>query len=116
MRSGIRVLVRVNEDTIGNPSPGVFDLDANLLRSNLPLFLFMVESLDRNMVEQRWRSQLGGEKKEIEDQGQGVPAVFIARSYRTRLVGILDTSGICGLADLFPNFIYLILIHFYIIS
>ena len=27
----------MNEDAIGNPSPGAFDLDANLLRSNLPL-------------------------------------------------------------------------------
>lgn len=62
--------MRVNEDTIGNPSPGVFDLDVNLLRSNLPLFLFTVESLDRNMVEQRWRRRLGGEKREIEDQGR----------------------------------------------
>ena len=40
----VAALERVNEDVIGNPSPGAFDLDANLLRSNLPLFLFMVET------------------------------------------------------------------------
>ena len=64
MRSGIRYLERVNEDTIGNPSLRVFDLDANLLRFNLPLFLFMVETLDRLM---QWNSDGGGgleERKE----------------------------------------------------
>ena len=44
---GLGYLDRVNEDAIKNPSPGAFDLDANLLRSNLPLFFFSVKSLDR---------------------------------------------------------------------
>jgi len=61
--------VRVNEDTIGNPSPGVFDLDANLLQSNLPLFLFTVESLDRQyggteVAMSAWR-------REKRDRGSG---------------------------------------------
>ena len=62
--------MRVNEDTIGNPSPRVFDLDANLLRSNLPLFLFMVESLDRQYGVTEEAASAWRRKREIEDQGR----------------------------------------------
>ena len=59
----------MNEDEIENLSPGAFDLDANLLRSNLPLFFFSVESLDRQfsgttVAASAWR-------REKRDRGPG---------------------------------------------
>ena len=81
----------MNEDAIRNPSPGAFDLDANVLRSNLPLFFFSVESLDRQfsgttVAASAWR-------REKRDRGPGPKGYGPFIDPR-----IPDTSGICGLA------------------
>ena len=81
----------MNEDEIGNPSPGAFNLDANLLRSNLPLFFFSVESLDRQyggttVAASAWR-------REKRDRGPG------SKGYGP----FINTSGIYGLAVFVPK-------------
>ena len=86
----------MNEDEIGNPSPGAFDLDANLLRSNLPLFFFLVESLGRQkdkteVAALAWR-------REKRDRGPG------SKGYGPFIdPRIPDTSGICGLTVFVPK-------------
>ena len=104
----------MNEDAIGNPSPGAFDLDANLLQSNLRLFFFSMESLDRQyggttVAVSAWR-------REKRDRGPGPKGYGLFITPLTRPVCIPDMSGICGLAIFVPNFIHLIPILFSIIS
>ena len=86
----------MNEDAIGNPSPGAFDLDANLLRSNLPLFFFSVESPDcqfggTTVAASAWR-------REKRDRGPGPKGYGPFIDPR-----IPDTSGICGLTVFVPK-------------
>ena len=86
----------MNEDAIGNPNPGAFDLYANLLRSNLPLFFFSVESLDRQfsgttVAASAWR-------REKRDRGPGPKGYGPFIEPR-----IPDTSGICGLTVFVPK-------------
>ena len=86
----------MNEDEIGNPSLEAFNLDANLLRSNLPLFLFLVESLDRQyggttVAASAWR-------REKRDRGPGPKGYGPFIDPR-----IPDTSGICGLTVFVPK-------------
>ena len=86
----------MNEDEIGNPSHGAFNLDANLLRSNLPLFFFSVESRDRQydgtaVAASAWR-------REKRDRGPGL------KGYRPFIEPrIPDTSGIYGLTIFVPK-------------
>ena len=42
------------------------------------------------------------EEKETE-RAEGVHSVLLTRAYRTRPIGIPDTSGICRLADFVPK-------------
>ena len=86
----------MNEDEIGNPSPRAFNLDANLLRSNLPLFLFLVEALGRQndgteVATLAWR-------REKRDRGPGPKGYGPFIDPR-----IPDTSDICGLAIFVPK-------------
>ena len=85
-----------DENEIRNLSPEAFNLDANLLRSNLPLFLFLVEALGRQndgteVAALAWR-------REKRDRGPG------SKGYGPFIdPRIPDTSGICGLAVFAPK-------------
>ena len=57
-----------------------------------------------------------GERRIGQTMAKGVRSVLLPYAYRTRPVAIPDTSGICGLAVLVPNFIHLIPIPFSLIS
>ena len=62
-----------------------------------------------NMVEQRWWRRLGGEKREIEDQGRRGTGLLLTRAYQTCPV-------FAGRLFLFQKFILLIPIPFSIIT
>ena len=60
--------------------------------------------------------RLGWQEEEKPNLAEGVLVVFIAPLILDTSGSIPDTSGICGLAVLVPNFIHLIPIPFSIFS